>query len=212
MKRNKAKTVSGMLSLALVLSLLGTSGQAGAAPAEERSGKAVVEAVCIHCHGSGKNGAPRIGDRAAWSKHASQGLPHVAENAITGIRKMPAHGGQPALSDVEMSRAIAYMISGGIAADPDKAYSSPLRMSGEAIVQERCRECHANGKNGAPRIGDMAAWTPRLKSGVDHLVKSAISGHNAMPARADRPSLSDAEIRAAVIYMVSQSASATLQK
>lgn len=170
--------------------------------AAERSGKEVVNAVCISCHGAGTDGAPIIGDQAAWAKRASKGLDKVTQNAITGVRKMPAHGGQAALSDIEMSRAVAYMVSGGKATDTDKAYSSPKSRSGEQVVQERCQECHANGSNGAPKIGDMDAWKPRLKAGVPPLVKSAISGHNAMPARGGMVSLSDAEMRAAVEFMV----------
>ena len=44
------------------------------ADAQERSGKQVVEAVCSSCHGKGEKGAPKIGDRKAWSARAQQGL------------------------------------------------------------------------------------------------------------------------------------------
>lgn len=197
------QSVRTTLSMAAALSLLGVIGSAGAATTPDRSGKEVVEAVCVNCHGSGKDGAPKIGDKAAWSKHASQGLNKLTENAISGIRKMPAHGGQGSLTDLEISRAIAYMVSGGAATDPNKPYSSPQHKTGEKIVAERCHECHQEGKNGAPKIGDMAAWKPRLQSGVDALVKSAIRGHNAMPARGGLANLSDADMKAAVVFMVS---------
>jgi cytochrome c5 len=52
----------------------------------------------------------------------------------------------------------------------------------------------------------MEAWKPRLQGGVDALVKSAIRGHNAMPSRAGMASLSDADMKAAVVYMVNQGA------
>jgi cytochrome c5 len=58
---------------------------------------------------------------------------------------------------------------------------------------------------GSPRLGDKAAWAPRIKTGTDALVQSVIKGKNAMPPRAGNPSLSEAEIRAAVDFMVSQS-------
>ena len=101
-----------------------------------------------------------------------------------------------------MSRAVGYMVSGGNAADTNKAYSSPNTRSGEQVVKERCQECHAEGKNGSPKLGDMAAWKPRLTKGVDPLVKSAIGGHKGMPARGGMANLSDAEMKAAVEYMV----------
>lgn len=172
--------------------------------AAERSGKEVVESTCAACHTSGKDGAPKIGDQAEWSKRASKGLDKLTANAITGVRNMPAHGGQAKLSDVEMSRAVAFMVSGGKAADTNKAYSSPQTRSGAQIVQDRCQSCHAEGKNKAPKLGDMDAWKPRLKNGVDPLVKSAINGHNNMPARGGMADLSDAEMRAAVEHMVAQ--------
>lgn len=190
-----------ILSLTVVTALAMGAGQVLAA---ERSGKEVVETVCVACHGTGKDGAPKIGDQAAWNERASHGLSNMTQNAITGVRKMPAHGGQAKLSDLEVSRAVAYMVSGGKAADPDKPYASPQKRSGEQIVQERCQECHASGKSGAPVMGDVEAWKPRLKGGVEPLVKSAIGGHNAMPARGGMADLSDAEMKSAVNYLVGQ--------
>lgn len=192
----------------MALLCAGLSGSVVAADKPEQSGKQVVDKVCSACHLSGKDGAPRIGNTEEWSKHAAQGLSAMTKNAITGVRKMPAHGGQNALSDLEISRAVSYMVSGGKAADPSKPYSSPQQKSGEQVVKDRCQDCHATGKNGAPRIGDAAAWQPRLQGGVDALTKSAIHGHNAMPARAGIGNLSDADIAAAVVFMVNQSTAA----
>lgn len=186
--------------IALIMMTLGLcSLQAQAA---DRTGKEVVDTTCASCHISGKDGAPKIGDQAAWSQRAAKGLDKLTANAITGVRNMPAHGGQAALSDLEMSRAVGYMVSGGNAADTNKAYSSPNTRSGEQVVKERCQECHAEGKNGSPKLGDMNAWKPRLTKGVDPLVKSAIGGHKGMPARGGMANLSDAEMKAAVEYMV----------
>lgn len=191
-------------SLKAIALLLVAAGSTATALAAERSGKQVVESVCVGCHAEGKDGAPKIGDRAEWSKRASKGLSKVTQNAITGVRNMPAHGGQANLSDVEMSRAVAYMVSGGHATDTDKSYAAPQRKTGAQIVESRCQDCHATGKEGAPKMGDVEAWTPRLKGGVDPLVKSAINGHNAMPARGGMADLSDAEMKSAVVHMVNQ--------
>lgn len=172
--------------------------------AAERSGKDVVDGVCAACHTKGDNGAPRLNDRAEWNRRAAKGLGQLTANAISGVRNMPAHGGQAQLSDIEMSRAVAYMVSGGNAADPGKAYAVPQSRSGEQIVGERCQSCHTDGKSGAPRLGVMAEWQDRLKKGTPALVKSAINGHNAMPARGGMDNLSDVEMRSAVEFMVAK--------
>jgi len=200
-------TLSGLL-LPLVVVALSTA----PALAADRSGKEVVKEVCSACHASGKNGAPKIGDRAAWAQRASKGLDKLTQNSITGVRNMPAHGGQAALSDLEMTRAVGYMVSGGNATDAKKVYKAAYSRTGEQVVQERCQECHASGKLGAPKLGDMNDWKPRLKNGVDALIKSAIGGHNAMPARGGLANLSDAEMKAAVEFMVSKTGGSAVSK
>ena len=79
------------------------------APRVEKSGKEIVDAICGACHAAGALNAPRIGDRAAWGKLAADGLPRITQNAIKGVRQMPARGGNPELTDIEVARAIVYM-------------------------------------------------------------------------------------------------------
>lgn len=169
----------------------------------ERSGQEVTEAVCAACHAAGINGAPRIGDAKAWAPRAAQGLTSLTAHAISGIRNMPAHGGSPATSDGEIERAITYMVnqSGGHWIEPLGAATSAAVRSSEQIVRTQCSKCHQTGENGAPKIGDRAAWIPRLRRGLDTLVASAIHGHGAMPARGGLPDLSAEEIRGAIAYM-----------
>jgi cytochrome c5 len=176
----------------------------------ERSGKEVVDAVCSACHATGANGAPKIGDARAWSKLESRGLSSLTQSALKGIRKMPAHGGNPAVSDLEISRAITYMVnqSGGHWTEPISKKSPPADRSGEQIVQAQCVKCHRNGEGGAPKIGDRAAWIPRAAQGLDAVVRSAIKGHGGMPARGGMADLTDAEMRKATIYMLNQGAGA----
>lgn len=204
----KMKFAPGVLLLPLLAIVLAAA-PAGAA---ERSGKEVVETVCLGCHATGKDGAPKFGDQAAWAPRASKGLDKLTHNAITGVRNMPAHGGQAKLTDLEMTRAVGYMVSGGKAADATKVYKYSGERTGAQVVEERCQECHVAGKLGAPKLGDMNDWKPRLQQGVDRLVKSAIGGHNSMPARGGMANLSDAEMRAAVEFMVSKTGGATPAK
>lgn len=79
--------------------------------------------------------------------------------------------------------------------------------SGEEVVKAACAACHATGAANAPKTGDKAAWAGRIGAGLDGLVKSAIKGKNAMPARGGVPDLSDFEIARAVVYMANQSGS-----
>lgn len=71
-----------------------------------------------------------------------------------------------------------------------------------ALYTQICQTCHAAGVAGAPKLGDKAAWAPRLAQGVDGLTASAIKGKNAMPPKGGSTA-SDAEIKTVVAYMVS---------
>ena len=180
-------------------------------PALERSGKEVVESVCASCHATGEKGAPKIGDRKAWGKRAAQGLSSLTDHALKGIREMPSHGGDLKLSDLEIGRAVAYMVnqSGGKWVEPASARDMAVERGGEQVVKTQCAKCHQKGEGGAPRIGDHAAWRPRLTQGVDALVLSAIRGHGGMPPRGDKADLTDAELRNAILYMYNPTALAT---
>ena len=81
----------------------------------------------------------------------------------------------------------------------------PAAADGKAIYSASCQACHMAGLAGAPKLGDKAAWAPRLGTGVAGLTASAIKGKNAMPPKGGNPALSDGDIKAAVEYMVSQS-------
>ena len=183
---------------------------AGTAVAQkaERTGKQVVDSLCISCHGTGAGGAPKIGDQKAWAERESQGLTGLTKHALAGIRQMPPHGGNPGLSDAEIERAITYMVnqSGGHWAEPtNKLVKTPER-TGEEIVQAQCIKCHGTGVGGAPRMGDRAAWIQRAKLGLDAVVRSAIKGHGPMPPRGGMADLTDTEMRSAVVYMLNYGA------
>ncbi len=192
------------------LAVLASIGAASAQPTE-RSGKQVVDSLCISCHGSGASGAPKIGDNKAWADRAAKGLSGLSKNALAGIRQMPAHGGNMKLTDIEVERAITYMVnqSGGHWVEPVSRTATTAPRSGKQIVEAQCVKCHGKGVGGAPKIGDRAAWTPRLKLGLDTVVASAIHGHGAMPPRGGMADLTDVEIRSAIIYMFNVGTGAT---
>lgn len=81
-----------------------------------------------------------------------------------------------------------------------------VSMSGEQVYQKSCQSCHASGAAGAPKLGDSAAWKPRVAKGTDTLYMSALKGipGTAMMAKGTCGACSEAELQAAVDYMVSK--------
>lgn len=191
-----------------------TGGAAGA-----RSGEQVVKEVCAMCHQAGVAGAPKIGDAAAWGPRIKQGLKALVASALKGKGAMPPKGGNASLSDDEVARAAAFMANSGGAKFKEPAAPKPAAsqqaaaapqqsgaaQDGKKVFDSVCTACHTAGVAGAPKLGDKAAWASRVKTGVDTLVQSALKGKNAMPPKGGNPSLSDADVRAAVEFMVSQS-------
>lgn len=77
--------------------------------------------------------------------------------------------------------------------------------SGEEIYNSACMSCHATGAAGAPKLGDAAAWAPRIAAGMDTLMTNATNGLNAMPPMGLCMTCSDEELRGAVQYIVDNS-------
>ncbi len=73
--------------------------------------------------------------------------------------------------------------------------------TGESIYKETCATCHATGIANAPKIDDKAAWEPRMVNGIDGLLKTAIAGKGAMPARGGNPAITDEEMKEVILYM-----------
>lgn len=213
-KTPKWPAVRGPLMAALFLAYAPVVMHQAIAQEGGRSGKEVVESSCVACHGEGRYGAPKIGDTEAWSKRASQGLTSLTKSALNGIRQMPAHGGAPELTDLEIGRAVTYMVnqSGGNWVEPASTDEMAATRSGEHIVKAHCSNCHRTGKGGAPKVGDKSAWIPRLNQGLDNLVQSAIRGHGGMPPRGGVANLTDSEIRGAIVYMFNPDAPAASRR
>jgi len=240
-----------------------------------RSGEAVYTAVCTSCHAAGVLGAPKIDDKAAWEPRVAKGLDGLMKNAVNGINNMPARGGDPSITDEELTNAITYMTgkaghdlsaqakpAAGAApaaavvaapaaeaapvqaaapvaeaapvqaaapaaeaapvqaaapaaeaapvqaaapaaeAAPVQAAAPVAAIDGEKVYKGICFSCHDVGVAGSPKFGDKAAWAPRIATGAEALYASSLNGKGAMPAKGGNPALSDAEVKAAVDYMV----------
>ena len=76
--------------------------------------------------------------------------------------------------------------------------------TGEQLYTAACVACHGSGAAGAPKMGDAAAWKPRLALGLDGLLKSAIKGKGAMPPKGGSDA-SDGELAAAIVYLANGS-------
>jgi len=113
----------------------------------------------------------------------------VGEVYIAGESEPPASAAVPAAEVVATAE-------NGAAATPK---------SGEEVYNSNCVACHATGAAGAPKIGDAAAWAPRIAAGMDALLANATNGLNAMPPKGLCMSCSQAELQGAIDYIISQS-------
>ena len=75
--------------------------------------------------------------------------------------------------------------------------------TGEQVYTAQCSTCHAAGLANAPKFGDEAAWAPRIKTGFDALLHSALNGKNAMPKQGGGE-YADVEVARAVVYMANK--------
>jgi cytochrome c5 len=127
----------------------------------------------------------------------------------------------PAMAPDALARRIApvakLQIEGASAVAPAPAPAGPKvaavvaapakggKADGKKVFDTACFACHATGVAGAPKMGDKAAWAPRIKTGNDALYSSALKGKAAMPPKGGYASLGDDEVKAAVDFMVAGS-------
>ena len=204
-----------------------------------KTGEQVYKAVCAGCHIAGAAGAPKFADAAAWSSPIATGLQSMIASVLKGKGAMPAKGGNPALDDFEIARAVVYMANsaGGkfaepaepkpaeapaaaptmapaaaaapkapamvaVAVTPPAASAAATNDVGEKLYKQACAACHVAGVAGAPKFGDKTAWAPRIATGMDALVASVVAGKGIMPPKGGAAGASNADLRAAIQYMV----------
>jgi cytochrome c5 len=204
------------------------------APKGNLAGEAVYAQVCKTCHEPGLAGAPKTGDKGAWAPRFAQGQATVVQHAIAGYQGkaglMPAKGGNPDLTNAEVERAVVHMANqsgahwkesaapaAAVAAAPalppaaPKVSTAPASAAapsdGKKVYDTACFACHAAGIAGAPKLGDRAAWAPRIAEGANTLYTHAINGYQGkagiMPPKGGNTALPDADVKAAVDYMIS---------
>lgn len=176
-------------------------------------GKDIYEKYCTGCHTTGAGGAPKLGDSAVWAPRIKQGMNLLYKNAINGIGGMPPKGTCVSCTDQEIQQAVQYMVdesqggSGESTTATVKAIPKLSMADGKKIYEKRCASCHAPGTHylNAPIIGNEKVWDPIIKQGVDIVILHTIHGYGNMPPRGGCTECNDAEIKAAVKYMLQNS-------
>lgn len=183
------------------------------APKVELGGQQVYQQVCASCHATGALGSPRHQSVADWAPRIGKGYDLLLSHAINGFHQMPARGGEPNLTDLEVARATVYMTNAAGARfeavlKRDKVPTAAELARGQVVYAENCAHCHATGITGAQQLDDVAAWSGLLKQGRDYLYEAAIQGTFGGPPRGGNDKLSDADTMLAVDYMIDRARAA----
>lgn len=109
----------------------------------------------------------------------------------------------PAAAPAAEPAAASAAASAASAAASAPASAADLAL-GEKTFNANCASCHGAGVLGAPKVGDKAAWGPRVAKGKDTLYNHALNGFNMMPPRGGNAALKDEEVKAVVDYFVSK--------
>ena len=113
-----------------------------------------------------------------------------------------AMGSKPAADEDAVNARIVPVAKIELAAGGGAAAGS---RSGEQMFQSACNGCHGSGALGSPKVGDNAAWAPRLAKGLPALLKSAVGGLRSMPVKGGVADATEAELARAIVYMGNQS-------
>ena len=133
---------------------------------------------------------------------------------LAGINASEVNERKYAESEIENTKSIADRIApvgklaiGAATAAIPQVNAAP--MAGDKVYNTACLACHGAGVAGAPRVGDTDAWSARIAKGTEALYANAINGYSGsagyMPAKGGNASLSDADVKAAVDYMIESS-------
>ncbi len=137
----------------------------------------------------------------AMASNAASAVGEVASDAVAAVAGVAA-----AVTPDTASEPDAASAAPSVAAESATAAAPAADLAkGKSVYDVACFACHMTGAAGAPKMGDKAAWAPRIAQGMETLVHNAISGKNAMPPKGGRTDLSDQDVLSAVAYLVQQS-------
>lgn len=143
---------------------------------------------------------------AAWTiyqREPKETNPHAAQQ----LSERLAPQGAVYAGDTGRAAMLAAQEAAAKAAAAQVAYGGTT--DGKTLYDQLCHSCHTSGIAGAPVLGNKAMWGPRIAQGLETLVKHAIEGYhgpdgNFMPPKGGNPALTDAQVQAAVKWMVEQ--------
>jgi len=157
--------------------------------------------------GGGEYSDLEIGRAVVYMANKSGGKLDEPKAPAAAAAEAPAAPAAEAAAPAAAAPAPAAVVAAAPAAAPAPAAAAPAAAApaagdaGKALYESACLACHAAGVAGAPKLGDKAAWEPRLVAGIDGLTASVIKGKGIMPPKGGSQA-SDADIKAAVEYMV----------
>nr|CAA6810292.1 MAG: Cytochrome c class I [uncultured Thiotrichaceae bacterium] len=181
--------------------------------ADLKAGEAMYNQLCVACHASGVNGAPKLGSKDDWAELLTVGEDTLYQAVIDGPNHMYSKGGSALESETQVRDIIAYMMNSAIddenkstvnsASEEDKARHLRIN-NGYKVYDMICFSCHDTGEAGAPKIGVPSAWDDRIaKRGLAGLTQSVINGKSHMYVRAGSADYSEADFSSIVEYMMS---------
>lgn len=178
-------------------------------PPSLKRGKQVYLNSCIVCHQNGAMSAPRIGNSSNWfMRLKSSGLNGLYRHTINGFNSMPIKGACVTCSDNDIKSGVDYILNQSLTRsqwlDIKSEGEKHFPANGKAVYEENCSICHANGKLGAPKVGDKEAWAPLIDKNFDVLAGNVIRGEH-HPVSGGCKNCSTGEVIDAIKYMLSQS-------
>ena len=188
------KTAIAFICCSTLLSACDNSGDSKSGSLLDKATSMVTDAA-KDAGGSMMDKAKEAADNAVET--AKEGVDETVQSVKDKAMDAASDAGAAVTEKTETLMASAGSVSGASSAE------------GEGIYKNNCKACHDMGIAGSPKLGDSAAWSPRIAQGNDVMVKHAIEGFKGktgyMPPKGGFMSLSDADVSAAVSYMVSQS-------
>lgn len=170
----------------------------------------IYQTYCSACHSIGAGGAPKTGDSASWAPHVAKGKEALYKNAVNGINAMPAMGACPTCTEDDIKITVDYMLDllpqdGGQTKKLGPAPAKPTLQRGKEVFDKVCSTCHTSGNMGAPKIGDVTAWSKRTQQGILPLIRYSLNTYKPSKSLGICQTCTDTDIIAAVKYMVNQS-------
>jgi len=182
---------------------------------------------CIGCHGPTMKGNVFMGSAnlsdGIYRFKADDQKASVIRTILHGVNQghkpltqdavMPSFGASKVIDKTQIKKLAVYVhqLGGGVAVKPKPkpkkvvaSAAAPTAKAGRGgkELYAKCQGCHDVGVGGAPKYGDKAAWAPRIKRGMDDLLKVAKAGKGMMPPKGTCMDCTDDELRAVIQYMM----------